>query len=38
MITITDNAIITELSPREKTHCTLILARWGEQRESKKLN
>lgn len=38
MKTVTDNAIMTEISPREKAHCTLILHRWGEQRESNKIN
>lgn len=38
MKTVTDNTIMTEISPREKAHFTLILHRWGEQRESKKIN
>lgn len=35
--TVIDNAILAEISPREKSHCTLTLNRWGEQRESKKI-
>lgn len=31
------DAIMTEISPREKAHRTLTLSRWGEQKESKKI-